>query len=73
LKVATTTCFRTLRGLSGSPLHYFDEASQFLVDLPKLMCGKLRRIGDAFLGTGHLFVPKLRHEGIVEKRPVAIA
>ena len=62
-----------LRGLSGFPLHYFYEASQFLVDLPKLIRGKLRRIGDTFVCARHLLMPNVRHEGVVEKLPIAIA
>jgi hypothetical protein len=62
-----------LRGLSGSALHYFYEATQFLVDLPQLMGGKLRGIGDTLFCAGHLFVPNVRHEGAVEKRPIAVA
>lgn len=60
-----------LRGLSGFPLHYLYETPQFLIDLPKLIRSKLRRVGNTFFWAGHLFVPNVRHEGVVEKAPIA--
>jgi hypothetical protein len=62
-----------LEGSSGAPLHHFYEAAQFLVDLPKPIRGELGRIGDTLIGAGHLFVPNVWHEGMVEKLQVAIA
>jgi hypothetical protein len=55
-----------LRGLLGSSLHYFYEPSQFIVDLPKPVGGKLRRISDTFACARHLLVPDVRREGAGE-------
>jgi len=59
--------------LLGSSLHNFYEAPQFIVDLPKPICGKLRRIGEAFVCAWHLFVPNVRYERLIKKTLIAIA
>jgi hypothetical protein len=59
--------------LSDISLHYSQEASQLLVDPPKLMRGEFRRIGDTFVRARHLLVPNGGHEWIVEKGPITVA
>ncbi len=58
--------------IDRSSFHYFNEPPQFIVNLPKPIRGELRRIGDTFIGSGHLLVPNVRCKGAGEKSPIAI-
>jgi hypothetical protein len=55
-----------LAALSNARLHEFYEMSKLFVDLPELICGKLRSVRDTLIGARHLLVPNVWHEGVVE-------